>query len=91
MYVERSGTVPQQDLSSLLSLPNGPSVDAGAELSMERPGSATARPDLRIIARQRTIRRCRRRAKYGAEIRIMWGVTAMHGLAPVEAKARGLT
>ena len=35
MYVERSGTVPQQDLTSVLSLANGPSEDAGAELSME--------------------------------------------------------
>jgi len=39
MYVERSGTVPQQDLSSVLLLANGPSVDAGAELSMERSGT----------------------------------------------------
>ena len=39
MYVERSGTVPQQDLSSVLSLANGPSIDAGAELSMERSGT----------------------------------------------------
>jgi hypothetical protein len=38
MYVERSGTVPQQDLSSVvLLLANGPSVDAGAELSMAVP------------------------------------------------------
>ena len=40
MYVERSGTVPQQDLCSVVLLrANGPSVDAGAELSMERSGT----------------------------------------------------
>ena len=44
MYVERSGTVPQQDLSSVvLLLANGPSVDAGAELSMERSGTVPQR------------------------------------------------
>ena len=62
MYVERSGTVPQQDLTSVLSLANGPSVDAGADLCMEP-----------------------------TELRVMWGVTAMHGLSSLEAKARGLT
>ena len=39
MYVELSGTVPQQDLSSVLLLANKPCVDAGAELSMERSGT----------------------------------------------------
>ena len=50
MYVERSGTVPQQDLSSILSLANGPSIDAGAELSMERSGTVSQRDLTSILS-----------------------------------------
>ena len=49
MYLERPGsTVPQQDLTSVLSLANGPSVDAGAELSMELSSTVPQR-DLTFV------------------------------------------
>ena len=66
--MERSGTVPQHDLTSVvLWLANGPSEDAGAELYMERSGTVPQQ-DL-------------------TSVRIMGGVTAMHGLAPLGAQA----
>ena len=91
MYVERSGSATARPVLRIIARQRTIRRCQRRAKYGAVGHSATARPDLRIIARQRTIRRCWRRAKYGAELRIMWGVTAMHGLAPVEAKARGFT